>query len=355
MDDTTETLKRKAVTFILVLMILGGMIAVVLHVFQSKPHPISLVIPSLTSIICLGLLLYLFKYPQQIYRAIKVLLGWSCVLLVFPEYFFVAEAFLDPNKQLIESLPPISSVIFLLTTAMTVFLRPRRLVRLALLLWAVTAFPIVVYLVTHQSELQTPRGMDLMMTLVPAMGVNIALLLFYARLQDAIDKLYIERFYLKEASEKDALTGVFNRGAGEKIIQSLIDREDPCIGFILCDIDHFKRVNDNFGHLMGDRVLQIFAQCCQDHLRKTDILIRWGGEEFLIVVLGDDREELEHLAERLRLIVADQPIPKVGHVTASFGVALRLPQENQVQLFARTDQALYQAKGMGRNRVVYSG
>ena len=355
MEDTTETLKRKAIVFILILMILGGMIASVLHLFEPTPHPISLVVPALTAFICLGFLLYLLKYPHKIERVIKLLLGWCCILLLFPEYFFVAEAFLDPKKQLIETLPPVSSIIFLLTTAMIVFLRPRRLVRLALLLWAVTAAPIVVYLLTHQAELKSPRGLDLMMTLVPAMGINIALLLFYSRLQDAIDKLYIERFYLKEASEKDALTGVFNRGTGERIIQSLIDQEAPKIGFILCDIDHFKRINDTFGHLVGDRVLQVFAQSCQDHLRKTDILIRWGGEEFLIVVIGDGREDLAQLAERLRLVVADKAIPGASQVTASFGVALRLPQETLIQLFARTDQALYEAKASGRNRVLCSG
>lgn len=235
---------------------------------------------------------------------------------------------------------------------MIVFLRPRGLVRLVFLLWVVTAAPVVIYLIFHPSELATPRGMDLMITLVPAMAVNLSLLLFYMRLQDAIDKLYIERFHLQEVSEKDALTSVFNRGAGERILQNLIDQPDLKIGIILCDIDHFKQVNDRYGHLMGDRVLQLFARCCQAHLRKTDTLIRWGGEEFLIVVTGDDEQELEHLAERLRAIVAEREIPEVGKVTASFGVALLLPQENLIQLFARADQALYQAKKSGRNQVV---
>jgi diguanylate cyclase (GGDEF)-like protein len=352
MDDLTETLKRKAVIFILVLMSLAGMIATILHVFGSNSHPISLIIPPLSAIIFLCLLLYLIRYPQQVYRVIKISLGWSSFMFLFPEYFFVIEAFLDPTKHLIETLPPISSGIFLLTTIMIIFLRPRGLFRLAFLLWVVTAAPIVVYLILHPLELETPRGIDLMITFVPAMAVNLSLLLFYSRLQDAIDKLYIERFHLKEASEKDALTKVFNRGAGERILQNLIEQPDRKIGIIVCDIDHFKLVNDRYGHLMGDRVLQLFARCCQAHLRKTDILIRWGGEEFLIVVTGDDEQELEQLAERLRWVVADQQIPEVGKITASFGVALLQPQENLVQLFDRADQALYQAKKSGRNQVV---
>ncbi|NJM27929.1 MAG: GGDEF domain-containing protein [Pseudanabaena sp. RU_4_16] len=333
-------------------MSLATMIATALHAFEPNPHPISLVIPPLTAIVCLSLLLYLIKYPQQIYRVIKISIGWSSFIFIFPEYFFVIEAFLDPKKRLVDTLPPISSGIFLLTTIMIVFLRPRGLVRLVFLLWVVTAAPVVVYLIFHPSELETPRGMDLMITLAPAMAVNLSLLLFYTRLQDAIDKLYIERFHLQEVSEKDALTSVFNRGAGERILQNLIDRSELKIGIILCDIDYFKQVNDRYGHLMGDRVLQLFARCCQAHLRKTDTLIRWGGEEFLIVVTGDDEQELEHLAERLRAIVAGQEIPEVGKVTASFGVALLHPQENLIQLFVRADQALYQAKKSGRNQVV---
>jgi diguanylate cyclase (GGDEF)-like protein len=354
-NDPMETLKRKAVIFILGLTSLAAMIATVLHTFEPKPHLISLILPPFTAIVCLSLVLYLMKYPDQIYRVIKISIGWSYFIFLFPEYFFVIEAFLDDKKLLVDTLPPISSAIFLITTIMIVFLRPRGLVRLALLLWIVTAAPIVCYLIVHPAQLRTPRGMDLIITLVPAMGINISLLLFYSRLQDAIDKLYVERFHLKEVSEKDALTSVFNRGAGERILQNLIDRPERKIGIILCDIDHFKRVNDTYGHLSGDRVLQTIARCCQTNLRSKDTLIRWGGEEFLVVVPGDDLSELENLAERLRRIIADQQIPEVGKVTASFGVAFLNPQENLTQLFSRADQALYQAKGNGRNQVVLAG
>lgn len=75
----------------------------------------------------------------------------------------------------------------------------------------------------------------------------------------------------------------------KRILQNLIDQSDQGIGIILCDIDRFKQVNDTYGHLMGDRVLRTIVRCCQAHLRKQDILIRWGGEEFLIVVTVGDR------------------------------------------------------------------
>jgi diguanylate cyclase (GGDEF)-like protein len=352
LTDSTETLKRNAVICILIVMTLGGILATLLHTFEIKTHPISLMLPPLTVIICLNLLLYLIKHPHRIYRVIKITLGWASFILLFPEYFFIIEAMLNQEKQLVDILPPISSGIFLLTTGMIVFLRPRRLVKIAFLLWVITAAPVVIYLIFHPQQLETPRGLDLMMTLVPAMGINVYLILFYSRLQDAIEKLHIERLHLKEVAEKDALTKVFNRGAGERILQDLIEQPDQKIGIILCDIDHFKKINDNYGHLLGDFVLQTIAQCCQAHLRKQDTLVRWGGEEFLIIVSGDEQTELEHLAERLRKIIAEQQIPGVGKITASFGVACLHPQENLIQLFSRADQALYQAKGLGRNQVV---
>lgn len=351
-NDPMETLKRNAVIFILGLTTLTTTIASVLHMFEPQPHLMKLVMAPLTGIVCFSLLLYLMRYPQQLYRVIKISMGWMSFILLLPEYFFTIEALLNPEKRLIDTLPPIAPGIFLLTTSMIVFLRPRGLVRLAFILWIFTAAPIVVYLIFHPIELVAPRGIDLMITLVPAMGINLALLMFYSRLQDALDKLYIERFHLKEVSEKDALTKVFNRGAGERMLQALIEQPDQKIGIILCDIDHFKRVNDTYGHLLGDRVLQAIAQCCQVNIRVQDTLIRWGGEEFLVVVPGDDETELEQLAERLRRVVAAQQIPEVGKVTASFGVAFLQSSENLTQLFSRADQALYHAKRSGRNQVV---
>ena len=351
-NDPMEILKRKAIIFILVVMVLGGILITFLHLLEGTTHTISLVIPPLTSITCLNLLIYIIKYPQQIYRVINLLLAWSSFIIIFPEYSFVIEAWLDQEKRLIDTLPPISSGLFLLTTSMIIFLRPRRLVRLTILLWFIIAAPVVVYLILHLPELETPRGIDLIVTLVPAMAINLCFIRFYSQLQDANNKLYLERFHLMEISEKDALTSVFNRGAGERILQDLINQSEEPIGIILCDIDRFKQINDNYGHLMGDRVLQLIAQSCQNRLREKDILIRWGGEEFLIVVTGDDEKELKQMAEHLRLAIADRQIPEVGKVTASFGVALRQPEEDIIDLFARADRALYRAKGYGRNQVI---
>lgn len=351
-DNPMETLKRNAIILILGVMALGGIFVTFIHGFSAETHPISLVLPPLTSIACLSLFLFLIKHPQKIYEIIKITLGWISFIILFPEYFFVIEAVLDDQKRLVDILPPISSGLFLLTTGMIVCLRPQGLVKRSFLLWLVTAVPIVGYLIFHSEELETPRGMDLIIALVPAMGINLALIAFYSQLQDAIEKLHIERFHLKEVSEKDPLTNVFNRRAGEEILQNFIEQPERKVGIILCDIDRFKQINDNYGHLLGDLVLQVIVQCCQAHLQNKDTIIRWGGEEFLIVVPEDDETELANLAERLRRAIANQPIPEVDKVTASFGIAFLQPQENLIQLFARADRALYQAKELGRNQVV---
>ncbi|MBF2098044.1 MAG: GGDEF domain-containing protein [Gloeomargaritaceae cyanobacterium C42_A2020_066] len=336
-------------------MAFGGLVATALHGLERWTHPISLVIPPLTVAAALGQFAYLFGRPGRTRQVIGLSLGWVSLIMLFPEYFFTLEAALSPDKQLIETLPPISSGLFLLTTGMIVFLRPRQLVRLSFLLWLVTAAPVVVYLLLHPLELQSPRGQDLMFALGPAMAVNICFVLFYTRLQDTLDRLALERIYLKESSERDVLTGVFNRRAGEQLLQALESRPDEPFGIILCDIDHFKRINDTHGHAQGDQVLREVASRFQAHLRQGDVLIRWGGEEFVVVVTGKGVDSLKVLAERLRQVIGGEPIGTVGRVTASFGVAQHRPAESRQDLFDRADQALYQAKNLGRNQVVWAG
>lgn len=351
-NDSLELLKRRALVLSLEVAALGAMVMTILHLFNRNTHPLSLVIPPLSVIVCLSLIVYLDRQPQKLYLVTKIALGWTTFALIFPIYFFLLEALLNPEKHFVDTLPPISSGIFLLNTSMTVFLCPRDAIRTVLFYWAIVALPIVTYFIFHLQELETPRGLDLIFTFVPAMGVNFALIMFNGNLQENAHSLYLERIQLKEMSERDALTGAFNRGEGERILQILINQADREVGVILFDIDNFKRVNDNFGHLIGDRVLQEITQTCEAHLRKKDTLIRWGGEEFLIVVIGENQSELKELAERLRIAIANHQISVVGKVTASFGIASHQPQVSLSRLFKRADEALYRAKRQGRNQVV---
>jgi diguanylate cyclase (GGDEF)-like protein len=153
----------------------------------------------------------------------------------------------------------------------------------------------------------------------------------------------------------DALTGVYNRRRfDEKISEySLLFRTGRPFALLLIDADHFKRINDTYGHAIGDDVLQQLAQLIQVSVRATDFVARYGGEEFAVLlpeVAQPDTPEV--VAEKIRVAVAQAHFPNIGQVTVSIGVALADPADNShTMLIKRADQQLYQAKAAGRNQV----
>ena len=122
---------------------------------------------------------------------------------------------------------------------------------------------------------------------------------------------------------------------------------------MLADLDGFKEVNDEHGHAVGDAVLRVFAEVLRDTLRESDLAGRWGGEEFLLLLPGADKEGAAQLAERVRVGLAARRIPNLPElrVTASFGVAEYAGETNTEQLVAAADDALYRAKRGGKDRV----
>jgi diguanylate cyclase (GGDEF)-like protein len=117
------------------------------------------------------------------------------------------------------------------------------------------------------------------------------------------------------------------------------------------DLDNFKPVNDVYGHSSGDLVLFKVADVLRQHLREIDIPARWGGDEFLILLTNTSKGQASTLAEKLRLLIAQQPDIKAFSVTASFGVAQLGQDEDPMRLTIRADKALYQSKDEGRNKV----
>lgn len=147
----------------------------------------------------------------------------------------------------------------------------------------------------------------------------------------------------------DMLTNTRNRLG----FQEVIDNTHPAqtTGIILCDIDHFKQVNDEHGHYVGDTVLEQFAATLIRESRDTDYVVRWGGEEFLIYTTNATEEGLQVYAEKLRSSVANEPIAELS-ITASFGATVCPPWEDFDVAVGRADDKLYHAKRTGRNRVV---
>ena len=159
-------------------------------------------------------------------------------------------------------------------------------------------------------------------------------------------------------SNTDYLTGLTNRRAFEEQLELEINgakREGKTLGIILIDIDHFKIINDTYGHQVGDMVLKNFASFLSRHSRSNDFMGRYGGEEFILCLPGVNTEEALKIAERLRQSVQEHMIPVPGlkplNITASFGVAvLKVSEgENLESLIKRADKALYRAKEEGRN------
>lgn len=164
---------------------------------------------------------------------------------------------------------------------------------------------------------------------------------------------------LKRLSETDPLTGLFNRRTLYGLAQSILDEvraETSGVGIVLLDVDRFKLVNDRFGHAVGDHVLQKTAAVLTGNLREGDIVSRYGGEEFLLVLRDVSAEQACAIAETLRKCLAETPIEEMGdeRVTASFGVVWcggESTSSNWDELVNLADRRLYQAKRMGRNRV----
>lgn len=160
---------------------------------------------------------------------------------------------------------------------------------------------------------------------------------------------------LQHLASTDPLTGLANRRGGEKHIANEISRakrERRPLSCVLLDIDRFKQVNDTFGHLAGDQLLRDISALLRRTVRAYDILVRWGGEEFLLVLPGIDVDAARQLADRVRAAVEALDTHGIGPVTISAGAA-RFESDYDFALTLKTsDQRLYQAKAGGRNRVV---
>jgi diguanylate cyclase (GGDEF)-like protein/hemerythrin-like metal-binding protein len=194
--------------------------------------------------------------------------------------------------------------------------------------------------------------------LLAAIGYLVAWggLVLLLDLQGLLAELERQNRELNEIAVTDALTGFLNRRLLQSNMVEEMERasrfKQP-LSLILFDLDHFKGVNDNFGHQTGDAVLTQVAGIANSTIRKSDRAYRWGGEEFLLVLPNTARDGAYHLAEKLRRAVSSAVFPVVGSMTISLGVAEWGGAEDMDHWFRRLDLALYRAKNCGRNRVEY--
>lgn len=160
---------------------------------------------------------------------------------------------------------------------------------------------------------------------------------------------------------RDPLTDTGNRIAMDQVLQREVDlarRNLQPLSLLMIDIDHFKTINDSYGHALGDEVLKAVAQTLKSQLRNIDMVFRYGGEEFLVILSGTNRESAALIGERLRFAVMELQCLDAGSpidVSVSLGCSTLLPGESVESLLRRADNALYVAKREGRNRLTMAG
>lgn len=185
-------------------------------------------------------------------------------------------------------------------------------------------------------------------------GAIILLLLMFTRIKEQYLRARLLADAMALLATTDPLTGLYNRRQFLSTLNYEIEkvrRYNRPLSLIMFDLDHFKLINDSYGHTAGDQVLQEVARRVQQTLRTTDIIGRWGGEEFVVLMPETTLRQAKLAAEQLRQAIAKQPIGQFGTITISLGVTACACQDTANALLERADSALYQAKENGRNCV----
>ncbi len=232
-----------------------------------------------------------------------------------------------------------------------VFFSPTRAVWTAVAFYVAVALPQLALL--HVSD--DPMTQQIAIAVLIAQPVYIAALWGVVLLKRDASGSHDLATSMNQIANMDSLTKVANRYAMSRVLDAVTCshyESGQSVALIMFDVDHFKRINDTHGHAVGDLVLVKLASEARAHQRASDLLARWGGEEFMILAYDETAEQAVQMAERLRQALESISHPQAGRVTVSMGVTLLRQGESADTMIHRADLALYQAKAMGRNRVV---
>ncbi|MBM7049217.1 GGDEF domain-containing protein [Rhizobium lusitanum] len=271
------------------------------------------------------ILFFCYVTPYLLARIYIQNFGYGAILLI-------ASFRLVPQRR----TRPVDRVLFWVMFVFAVQFFPRT---------ALTAGPNAVF--SARNFGQSPFWQALQVS-IALLGAALAFAILAAALSDLLDDLRRER-------DSDPLTGVLNRrGFQERSNELGLSASSASVSLVLCDLDHFKVINDTYGHPAGDDVLRSFGAILVSELRSSDLVCRVGGEEFAILMPDTKEESAAAVAERIRKRIERQTfdrIPVSHRVTSSFGVAERRSGESLHDLMERADQLLYKAKSGGRNRL----
>lgn len=283
-------------------------------------------------------------------------LGFGLCSLIFAALFYYTYASPEIAVRMVVMSAAVAlhcaiSVVVLFTSDIPPLRSPIRT-----LAWVLVSF-IVLQVVRVILTILYPPPLDLMhpdqiqsffMLVQCIMGLGNLIAVFWLALCSQRDEL-------QAMALTDGLTGLMNRRGFDHVLEREMERRvytQAPIALLLIDLDHFKAINDNFGHQVGDEVIRRVGQLLHSHTRASDTVARYGGEEFVMLLRGSQLDHAESIAERLRLqIAAIQGLPRDIHLTASLGIAVDGPEDTTASLLKRSDDALYLSKRLGRNRV----
>ena len=191
-------------------------------------------------------------------------------------------------------------------------------------------------------------------SVLPLVAINTLAVYFSYTREDFFHNVYRDKQAVEKEAMHDSLTETYNRRYMEKELKRLIDRKrEQGLPFscLFIDIDFFKKINDEYGHAFGDNVLRQFASILKKEVRTSDRVIRYGGEEFVVILADTDLPRARETAERFREQIERTHFPSLpAGITASFGIAQATEEDDAASLIERADNYLYQAKREGRNR-----
>ena len=341
-------------TVYLTSLLIGLPVMVLVWLTQQAENPfIRISYPVLVLFLTWGvwMLLYCPKRLQYVER----LTFWSVTLMWLGMMTYNLHSESDLTTAWRSLAPAVYMNLILLCVFAHLVSSPRQALRDTLILLASTAAIGSSRVVPHALAGQAEEVLVELIRFEIYLAVIIGFLYVLAKSKDDYLEARLETERVKMFAYEDTLTGLPNRRLLEEELQrhsSLIDRHQRPFALISFDLDKFKSINDHYGHPAGDAVLQYTAEVVRPLLRTSDILGRWGGEEFLILAPETTLEQAQALAERIREGIEKASYPRGIHVTASFGVVVTCEVMTvEASLFA-VDQLLYQAKQQGRNQVI---
>lgn len=264
-------------------------------------------------------------------------------LVLTLSYIFISNQL---NNQSFTSQAMIIMVVLYFTTLM-----PNRWMNLV----SIDGFIVIVFLFTAIKDAsQVSLGTFLGAVISVLLTLSFAIITQY-RLNVNQREKYLREKQLEAMSMTDKLTNLYNRMWFDKTFSEWCngDAQQHKFALVLLDIDDFKQVNDRYGHLAGDTVLVECSRLVQQSVRQSDLMARWGGEEFMLLLPHVDLDKAVMLAERMRQNVADYTFDEVGRVTCSFGVVIHKTGDTMESMIRRVDEQLYYAKNHGKNQVAY--